>query len=53
MCVELPRDATGVPQGRTSVNLSGPPLDVRSGACVWDVNVRMDVLARADFAGGA
>jgi len=37
VCVELPRDTTGV-FGRTSVNLSGPPLD--AGKPVWDASVR-------------
>lgn len=37
VCVELPRDSVGA-YGRTSVNLSGPPLD-RAGAPVWDASL--------------
>jgi hypothetical protein len=36
ICVELPRAPLGVPVGRTSVNLSGRPLDERTRACAWD-----------------
>ena len=38
--VELPRDTSSVPHGLTSVNLSGPPLDSKTGARVWDASVR-------------
>ena len=39
--VELPREPVGIPAGRTSVNLSGPPLGARTRACIWDASVRM------------
>lgn len=39
--VELPRAPAGVPRGRTSVNFSGPPLDVTTGAPVWDAAKRI------------
>lgn len=42
--VELPRDTASVPYGRTSVNLSGPPLDSKTGARVWDASVRTRVV---------
>ena len=38
VCVELPRDPVGA-YGRTSVNLSEPPLDL-SGRKVWDASQR-------------
>lgn len=38
--VEVPRDTSSVPYGRTSVNLSGPPLDSKTGARVWDASLR-------------
>jgi hypothetical protein len=44
VCVELPRDATGVPRGRTQVVLSGPPIDVRTRALVWDASTRMQLV---------
>ena len=39
VCVELPRDTAVIPFGRTSVNLSGPPL--RDGRPAWDASTRM------------
>jgi hypothetical protein len=44
VCVELPRDTTGVPRGRTQVVLSGPPIDVRTRALVWDASTRMQLV---------
>jgi len=38
VAVELPQRATGVPRGRTSVNLSGPPIDVATGAARWNAD---------------
>jgi hypothetical protein len=42
VCVELPRDPVGA-YGRTSVNLSGPPLDMAGGP-VWDASVRYRIV---------
>jgi hypothetical protein len=44
VCVELPREPVGIPAGRTSINLSGPPLDPRTKACVWDASVRIRLI---------
>jgi hypothetical protein len=44
VCVELPREPVGILAGRTSVNLSGPPLDARTRACIWDASVRFRLI---------
>jgi hypothetical protein len=44
VCVELPREPVGIPAGRTSVNLSGPPLDAQTRACIWDASVRVRLI---------
>ena len=44
VCVELPREPVGIPAGRTSINLSGPPLDAQTRACIWDASVRVRLI---------
>jgi hypothetical protein len=39
--IELPREAVGVPVGRTSVNHSGPRLNPTTGAPEWNASTRM------------
>lgn len=36
IAVELPRGTAGVPKGETSVNVSGPPIDVKTGSVRWN-----------------
>lgn len=36
IAVELPCSAAGTPKGKTSVNISGPPIDVKTGAARWN-----------------
>ena len=36
IAVELPRSVAGVPNGKTSVNVSGPPIDATTGAARWN-----------------
>jgi hypothetical protein len=36
IAVELPRSTAGVPKGKTSVNVSGPPIDVTTGSARWN-----------------
>ena len=40
--IELPQAPVGVPPGRTSVNYSGPNLDVRTGEPVWALRLELD-----------
>ncbi|MGH7329025.1 MAG: hypothetical protein ACREJX_11810, partial [Polyangiaceae bacterium] len=36
LAVELPREPVGAPRGKTAVNFSGPPQDVKNGAIRWN-----------------
>ncbi len=40
--VELPHEPVGIPVGRTSVNYSGPSLDVRNGEPIWKLRLTLD-----------
>jgi hypothetical protein len=44
--VEVPRDAVGVPHGRTSVNVSGPALDPKTGTPIWHAGARIRIVDR-------
>jgi hypothetical protein len=35
IAIELPRETSGIPSGKTSVNFSGPPIDVATRAVRW------------------
>ncbi len=36
IAIELPRETRGIPSGKTSVNFSGPPIDVVTRAIRWN-----------------
>ena len=40
--IEVPHETVGAPPGRTSVNYSGPNLDVRTGEPVWELRLELD-----------
>jgi len=36
IAIELPREIVGVPYGKTSINFSGPRIDINTGKYVWN-----------------
>ncbi len=40
--VELPHEPVGIRAGKTSVNYSGPSLDVRNGEPIWKLRLTLD-----------
>jgi hypothetical protein len=36
IAIQLPRETSGIPSGKTSVSFSGPPVDVATRAVRWN-----------------
>ena len=36
IAIELPGKTLGAPYGKTSINFSGPRIDVKTGECIWN-----------------